>query len=269
MIKLLIILLIVGSFGCSSLTRTEKITIKGSDTMYELLEILSAVYMKNNPNVSIYVTGGGTEIGFHALETGIADICMASRNFNPDEVKILAEKYQSIGISNLIAKDAISIYLNRDNDISNLNLDELKSIFLCGTKNWSEIEGSGTSIIPIRRKTTSGTYHYFKSHVLDGQDFCDSVISFNSHDEMIKFIEENPNSIGFGGIGNHGNTKLAKINGIEPTPDNVRNDKYILTRYLQLYTINKPNGIIKNFIDWVQSSEGQKIIRNLGYISFR
>jgi len=263
----LIILILLLIMACTSAQRYEKIVIRGSDTMYQLMEILSAVYMKNNPSVSIYVTGGGTEFGFHAIENGLADICMASRNLYSDELKIIADKYQSLGVSYLIAKDALSIYVNMENKIDDISVAQLKGIYLCNIKEWNLIGDDNLTIVPFRRLSTSGTYHYFKSHILDGEEFCDSIATEGTQVDIINQVEINPAAIGFGSVGGHGNTKLLKVEGFEPSQDNIKKDKYPLTRYLQLFTISEPQGIIKNFIDWIMSKEGQKIVRDFGYVS--
>lgn len=265
--KMMLLLFIILISSCSSNKRYDTVTISGSDTMYELLEILSAVYMKKNPSISIYVSGGGTEFGFHSLEQGKADICMASRNLNSSELRIIADKFKSVGVSHIIAKDAISIYINQDNKIQNLKQDDILKIFKCDILNWKELGGENAKIVALRRMTTSGTYHYFKDHILMGDEFCEKVESVNSHKEMIDYIENDKFAIGFGGVGNHGNAKLLKIEGYEPTPDNIKNDKYPLTRYLKLITISEPKGQVREFINWILGPEGQRIIRNFGYVS--
>jgi len=264
--KIIYIFLVILMSACAGTKRYETISISGSDTMYQLMEILSAVYMKKNPELSIYVSGGGTEFGFHSLENGTADICMASRNLNSDELKIIADKFKSVGVSHIIAKDAISIYTNQDNKIQNLSQESIFKIYKCELKNWNEIGGDKAAIVALRRMSTSGTYHYFKDHILNGDDFCESIEPVNTHEEMIDYVENDKYAIGFGGVGNHGNTNLLKIEGFGPTPDNIKNDKYPLTRYLKLITISEPRGRVRDFINWILGPEGQKIIRNFGYV---
>ena len=265
--KIIHLLLLALMVGCSSTARYETISISGSDTMYELMEILSAVYMKKNPELSIYVSGGGTEFGFHSLEKGTADICMASRNLNSGELRIIADKFKSVGVSHIIAKDAISIYVNQENPIQNLKQDIIYQIYKCGFDSWNQLGGDNAKIVALRRMSTSGTYHYFQDHILNGEDFCEKIESVNTHEEMIDYVENDKYAIGFGGVGNHGNAKLLKIEDYEPTPDNIKNDKYPLTRYLKLITISEPKGRVRDFINWILGPEGQKIIRNFGYVS--
>jgi phosphate transport system substrate-binding protein len=268
MIRNFILFLLLIFTSCTSIKdNVSKIYITGSDTMYLLTIRLAAEYMKNHPNISVYVKSGGSSIGFEAIRNGNADICMSSRNIRSDEVKNLAEKYSTVGMSHLIAKDALSVYLNSKNSIENLTVNQLKDIFTCKITNWNQVGGTDDTIVTISRTSQSGTYEYFKSHILDDDEFCSKTISINSTESVVSNIINNPNAIGYGGIAFHTGVKHININGITPNDTNVRNDTYPIIRYLFFYTINSPSGEVKKFIDWVMSKEGQSIISNFGFIS--
>lgn len=253
--------------GCSfKPTEVSTITIKGSDSMLLLTENLAQEYMKLNPGISIYVYGGGTAVGIRALINGEVDICTASRNLRPDEAKTLAEYYGSVGLFYLIAKDALSVYVNQYNPVKDFSMDELRNIFECDVTDWSKLGGKHQKIIPVVRNLNSGTYLYFKEHVLNGDDYCDDVIVEATTAEIIEYVEKNENAIGYGGMAYKGKIVHAKIDGIEPSEKNAQNDTYPLTRYLHFFTTQVPTGIVKKFIDWVLSPEGQKVIKSSGYI---
>lgn len=243
------------------------IRIKGSDTMLELTENLAEQYMRENPNVSITVEGGGTATGIDALIKDEIDICTASRNLKPEESKLLADYYGSLGLVFLIAKDALSIYLSPENPLNNLRLSDLKKIFTGELKNWKELGGKEELIIPVTRNPNSGTYLYFKEHILENEDYVKNAIVKPTTKEVINFIEQSENAIGYGGMGYIGKIVHAKINGIEPTEQNVRNDTYPIIRYLHFFTAKSPRGEVKKFIDWVLSPSGQNIVRKSGFIS--
>lgn len=245
---------------------SNQIRISGSDTMYFLTIRLASEYMKLNPGITIYVKGGGSSAGFEALQSGNADIGMSSRNIRSEEVRTLAEKYSAIGMSYLIAKDALSVYVNWYNPIEDLSIKQLKEIFICKVRNWSELGGNDEHIKTVIRTPQSGTYDYFKSHILDEEDFCSDAISINSTQSVLNSIINNKNSIGFGGIGFQEGVKLLKINGVAPVEKNVKNDTYPIIRYLYFYTVKSPRGEVKKFIDWTMSQQGQSIIRDIGYI---
>lgn len=234
--------------------------------MLILTQKLADEYMQRNPGTSIYVEGGGTASGIKAMIRGDVDICTASRLLKPDEAKLLADYYGTLGMYFLLAKDALSIYLNPSNPVKNLSREELKKIFTCRISNWKDVGGNNEPILLVNRNPNSGTYLYFKEHILDGDEYCgDSEVEATT-EQVIDMVENNVNAIGYGGIGYGADVYHATIEGIEPTEENARNDSYPITRYLHFFTSKSPTGEIKNFIDWVITPEGQKIIRREGYI---
>ncbi len=234
--------------------------------MYELTSKLAEYFMKDNPGISIRVTGGGTASGIKQLIKGEIDICTASRNLKPDEAKQLADYYGSLGLVFLIAKDALSVFVNENIPIDNLTTNQLKKIFKGEITNWNELGGPDSLIQIVIRNPNSGTYLYFKDHVLEGEEYCQDAIIIPTTREIINFVGKNFNAIGYGGMGYKGNVKHIRIDDIEPTEANVRNDTYPISRYLHFFTTKSPGGNTKKFIDWVLSSAGQSIIRQTGFI---
>jgi phosphate transport system substrate-binding protein len=200
------------------------------------------------------------------LIRGEADICTASRLLKPDESKLLADYYGTLGMFFLIAKDALTIYINPENPVKNLTLQQLKEIYTCQITNWKELGGSDELIIPIMRNPNSGTHLYFKEYVLGGEEYCKNVVIEPLTENVIEKIIENENAIGYGGIGFTEDVYHASIEGIKPTEENARNDVYPITRYLHFFTQKTPGGAVKDFIDWVLRPDGQKIINDSGYI---
>jgi phosphate transport system substrate-binding protein len=265
--SLLFILLILLFAGCSSkIGDNVTITIKGSDSMLQLTENLANEYMKQNPGISIYVNGGGTAAGINSLINGDIDICTASRNLKPEEAKSLAEYYRSVGFFYLIAKDALSIYVNPSNPVKYLSLENLRKIFEGKITNWSELGGKNQKIIPVIRNLNSGTHLYFKEHVLEADNYSDDAVVKPTTPEIIEYIEQNENAIGYGSMGYQGNVFRVRIEGIEPSEENARNDTYPITRYLHFFTTNVQRGAVKKFIDWVLSPEGQAVVKQSGFI---
>lgn len=243
-----------------------KISIKGSDSMLKLTENLAEEYMRLNPGISIYVYGGGTSEGVKALIRNEIDICTASRNLKPDEAKALADYYGSIGLIYLVAKDALSIYTNNTNPVKDLTVQELKDIFSCKILNWKEVGGRDQLILKVTRNPNSGTYLYFKEHILEGDEFCKEAIVKSTTNGVIDYIESNENAIGYGGMGYGNDVTHIKINGIQPSEKNAQNDTYPITRYLHFFTTQIPKGAVKDFIDWVLSPDGQRIVEQSGFI---
>ncbi len=159
-IKIILLIFAIVIVSCSSssvLDNGEIIVIKGSDTMLHLTEQLSSSFSEQYPNIKFQVYGGGTKIGIEELLAGRIDICTASRNLNPLEAKKLADYYGSIGMYYLVAKDAVSIYVNSESPISNLTIEQIKKIFTCKITNLNELNlGNGTIELAIR-DSDSGT----------------------------------------------------------------------------------------------------------------
>lgn len=247
-------------------TEVAVITIKGSDSMLQLTENLAEEYMKLNPGISIYVYGGGTSEGVKALIRNEVDICTASRNLKPDEAKDLADYYGSIGLFYLVAKDALSIYLNKNNPVNDISISQLKELFNCNITNWKTLGGKDQDVKLVTRNPNSGTYLYFKEHVLEGEEYCDRVIIQSTTKDVIEYVEDYVSAIGYGSMGYGANVTHAKINGIEPSEKNAQNDTYPITRYLHFFTTQLPKGAVKEFVNWVLSPEGQKIVKQSGFI---
>ena len=255
-------------YACSAAPVREVaiIQIKGSDTMLPLTQLLAEEYMLRNPGISIYAEGGGTSAGVKSLIRGEVDICSASRALKTDESKMLADYYGSLGIFYLIAKDALSVFVNPDNPVNNLTVGQLKSIFTCAITNWKEVGGINAPIQLVNRNSNSGTYSYFKEHVLEGEEYCRSSLVESTTEDVIEQIRENINAVGYGGINYGSEIKLLMLDGVRPVEENARNDKYPITRYLHFFTTKTPSGAVKKFIDWTLSPEGQKLIKKAGYI---
>lgn len=260
-------LIISGYSGCF-FKPSEKgvLKIKGSDTMLFLTSALAKEFMKKNPSISIYVEGGGTKTGIDALVKGKIDICTASRNLKFDEIQVISEEFRSVGVTTLIAKDALSIFLNPKNPVKKLSLNDVRNIFTCKITNWKEIGGNDKSIRVLNRSLNSGTYLYFKEHVLMNEDYCYDIETIPTTEEIIKIVSQDESAVGYGGIGYADRIIHAAINDVYPTEQNVRNEKYPISRYLMFITLTMPADNVKKFIDWVLSPGGQMIVKQAGFI---
>jgi len=267
LIPFILILFAVAFQACHNMQNVQHTTlyIKGSDTMKILVNRLAEAYMKEHPGVAVYTEGGGTGTGVTALVNKQAHICAASRPLRADEVKLLADNFNSVGMAVRIAKDAVSIYLNNQNPIQNLTIQQLENIYSGEYKNWSQVGGINEPIMVLNRLPNSGTFLYLKEYVLNGQPYTEDSINMSSYQALLKRIENNRQAIGYGGLWSGANIKSCRINGIEPTWKNIMNDEYPLSRYLYFYTVNSPEGKVREFIDWVLGPNGQQVIKDVGY----
>jgi phosphate binding protein len=147
------------------------VTVKGSDTMVVLGQRWAEEYMKKHAATTIQVTGGGSGTGISALINGTTDVCEASRAMKDAEKKQLADKAGAPPVEITVAKDGLSVYVNDSNPISELTMDQLKQIFTGKVDNWKALGGPDAKIIPYSRENSSGTYVFFKEHVLQNADY--------------------------------------------------------------------------------------------------
>lgn len=263
-----IIIAVVGilfSFGT-----LKKVTIKGSDTMVILSKKWADVYKRKNPMVSIQVTGGGSGAGIAALITGSVDIANSSRPIKPSEIKKLKEKYDTSGVEIPCAKDGLSVFLNKENVVSELTIKQLADIFSGKITNWKEVGGADAKIQLYGRESNSGTFEFFKEHVVK-TDFALSCKIVSGTAAIVNAIKKDKYGIGYGGAAYTEGVKDCKVKkdakskGILPTATTIKNNSYPITRYLYMYLKSKPKEETKAFIDWVLSPAGQDLIEEVGY----
>ncbi|MBN8704313.1 MAG: phosphate ABC transporter substrate-binding protein [Bacteroidetes bacterium] len=268
-------LLILISFltGCSQPQSTVKssnpkyLRIMGSETLMPVTQKLAAEYMQLHPDISVHVLGGGTTTGVKAITEGQAEICAASRPLKPEEVKIIAGKYNSVGLSYMVAKDALSIYVHPLNPVKSLTTEQVRGLFLGEILNWKEVGGNDSPVEVFVRPPNSGTYLYFKEHILFNESQATGTLIVPTSQALATVISKTVNGIGYGGISHMQGVRNLNINGIEPTEENVKNDRYPITRYLFFYVVDTPKDPTEPFINWVQSPAGQKIVQEAGFIS--
>lgn len=268
--KLLSLALIISGIAVfSGFMASEKITVKGSDTMVILSQRWAEKYMNKNNGVSIQVTGGGSGTGINALINGTTDICNASRPMKSSEIQKLKERFSTSGIEIKCAKDGLTVYTNEENPVSNLTMSQLKEIYTGKITNWKQLGGKDAKIILYSRENNSGTYVYFKDNVLKGADYAPSAQNLPGTAAVVNAVAKDKNGIGYGGAAYGKGIKHISINGIAPTKENIGNGTYPISRYLYMYLRNKPTGEMKKFIDWILGSEGQALVSEIGYFPIR
>lgn len=262
-------------FSLSLVISKEVITVKGSDTMVILAQRWAETYMKKNKNVTIQVTGGGSGTGISALINGTTDICNSSRPMKREEKIKLKEKYGTPGVEIKVAIDGLAIYVNEKNPINELSIQQIRDIYVGKINNWKEVGGPDARIIRYSRENNSGTYAYFKDEVLLGADFHPTTQYLPGTAAVVNAISKDKNGIGYGGAAYGKGIKELKVRkddkspAYAPTRENIRKGLYPISRYLYMYTVKRPEGEIKKFIDWVLSEEGQKIVSQVGYYPIR
>lgn len=249
----------------------QTITLKGSDTMLQLGQRWAEVYMKDHPDVMIQVTGGGSGTGIAALINGTTDICQASRPMKPEEKASVKEKRNAEVAEIPVAVDALAVYLNKANPVDHLTMEQVRRIFQGEIKNWKDVGGKPGNIVLYGRENNSGTYVFFKEHVLANGDFAQNYQPLGGTAAVINAVVKDPGGIGYGGIGYATDLKAISIakdaasEPVAPTMENALSKKYPLSRFLYWYTAGAPTGKIKELVDWVLSPAGQKVVTDVGF----
>lgn len=247
------------------------ITLKGSDTMLLLGQRWAEAFMRDNPNTVIQVTGGGSGVGFAALINGSTDVCEASRPIKPGEVDKLKQRFNTKGVEIPVARDGLAVYLNDQNPVSELSIEQLKLIYSGKLTNWKEVGGPDQRIILYGRENSSGTYTYFKDEVLKGRDFAAQTQTLPGTAAVVNAVAKDTWGIGYGGAAYAKGVKFAKVKkdaqspAFEPNTETVRSGDYPLSRYLFWYLRNKPTGDMKKLVDFVLSDQGQQVVTQVGY----
>ena len=257
------------------------VQIKGSDTMVNLGQAWAEAFSKRVPGVNIAVTGGGSGTGITALINGTCDIAESSRSIEPKEI----EKAKAKRITPkefLVALDGIAVVVHPKNPVKNLTADQLREIFLGNIANWKSVGGANKPIVILSREFNSGTHIFFKEHILrrgnakGPEEFSPSALMMPSSQAIADEVAGNENAIGYYGMGYIGPkqkviavAKDAKSPFIEPTLANVKSKIYPISRPLFLYTSGEPKGVIKDFVDFVFSPEGQEIVKKIDFVPIR
>jgi len=247
------------------------ITIKGSDTLVRLGQRWAEEYMKLNKGSVIQVSGGGSGTGIAALLNGTTDICEASRDMKEKEYK-LAKKAGIEPYRISVALDGIAVYLHQENTVKEFTLAQLKDIYTGVITNWKDVGGPDTRIILYSRENNSGTYAFFKEHVLDKEDYTDKTQTLPGTAAVVNAVSKDKNGIGYGGIAWAKGVKYANVKkdkkspAVEPTVANVSDGSYPISRDLYWFFNGKPTGELKKLVNWALSPAGQKISEEIGYV---
>jgi len=251
---------------------------KGSDTLVNLALAWAEKYQNDHPEVQISVTGGGSGTGFAALINGSIDVANASRGIKPEEIEE-AKKNGFEPVEIIVANDAIAVIVNPENPISELTLEQVSRIYKGELTNWKELGGEDRPIVRLSRETNSGTHVYFLETVIrlgsseDKAIFSADTLLLPSSEGIIAEVSDNPNAIGYDGLGYvTKEVKMIALAGtagdtyILPSAETVISKQYPISRHLFMYTRGQPEGVEKEYIDWILSPEAQAIVTELGFV---
>lgn len=246
--------------------------------MVNLALAWAEAYAKEYPQVEISVSGGGSGTGITALTNNTVDIANASRAMTPGEIKT-AQANGVNPVQFIVARDAIGVIVNPSNPVAHLTLQQVSDIFSGKINNWNVVGGEDRPIVRVSREVNSGTHVFFLQSVIQMGNpnnktiFAANTLLLPSSEEIISEVNQNPNAIGYDGLGYI--TSEVKVLGLAldpagpfilPSSKTVLDHSYAISRDLYMYTNGEPTGELKAYLDWIVTPEAQQIVANLGFI---
>jgi phosphate transport system substrate-binding protein len=257
------------------------ITVKGSDTMVILGQRWAEEYMKERKDVTIQVTGGGSGTGIAALINGTTTLANSSRPIKPEEKE--AAKKNGIDVVEIkTAMDALAVVVNAANPVDHLTMKQVGMIYTGYTNNWKQVGGPDKKILRYTRESNSGTYVFFKEHVLNNRDYAADAQTMPGTSAVAEAVSKDPSGIGFGGVAYFATNpklkilKIAKDDKSQPiwpllaggkiNFDVVWSQTYPIARYLYVYSAGQPKDAVKEYLDWILGPKGQDIVEKVEYV---
>ncbi len=255
----------------------------GSDTLNNLNTYWAEGFKAIYPNVNIQIEGKGSTTAPPALTEGTSQLGPMSRPMKSEEIESFEKKYGYKPTMIRVAIDNLAVFVNKDNPVGNLSMEEVDNIFSKTFKQggtsyekWGAVLGMGAgswmnkAISLYGRNSASGTYGYFKEKALKKGDYKDTVKEQPGSSAVIQGVASDLGGIGYSGIGYlTSGVKAIKLNGIAPTMENAVKGKYPLARFLNIYVNKKPgeplDPLTLEFLKFVLSKKGQEIVVKDGF----
>jgi phosphate transport system substrate-binding protein len=198
----------------------------------------------------------------------------------PEEIDQAAKNTGKVPKEYIVGYDGLAVYVHKDNPLEEITFEQLSEIFAEGGKitKWSDLgvkvpNTSGDEIVRVSRQSSSGTYEFFREHVLNKKDYKLGSRDMNGSKEVVELVSSTPTAIGYSGMGYASPgvrmLKVAQKAGqpaYAPTVQNTLNKTYPISRSLLVYTLGAPQGPVKLYIDWMLSDAGQKVVEASGYV---
>lgn len=263
----LLLLALVAFLGAATAWGQEKIRITGSTTVLPIAQKAAENFMAQTPGLEINVSGTGTGEGLKTLLAGHAEISNASRDLKAKELELARQANQAL-TKHIVALDCIVVVVNPQNPVADLTLDQLQDIYTGRLKNWKELGGPDWPIVAINRDTSSGTFELWLEKVLKGQRAHPGVQVQPSNGGVAQAVAGNRFAVGYVGLGYlNKDLKPLKVNGQSPSASTAKDGSYPLARELYMFTAGEPRGKVKDFIDFILSADGQRLVEKEGFVT--
>ena len=238
------------------------ISLAGSTSMEKLANALMESFMAKYPDVTVTTEFTGSSAGLESLAAGSVDIGNASRSLSDDEKAGGA-------VENVVAIDGIAVVTDLENTVTDVTSEDLAKIYTGEITNWSDLGGSDEAIVVIGREAGSGTRGAFEE-LLDIEDKCNYAQELDSTGAVMAKVAATPGSIGYVSLDVlDGSVAPIALNGVEASEENILAGEYVLSRPFVMATmgeISEQNDLVQAWFDYIQSAEGQEVIKKVGLI---
>lgn len=261
------LLAIAAAFSGCSKDKGQRVVIKGSTTNLPITQKAAEAFRKVDKNISITIEGSGSGNGIKAILDGTCDIANSSRDMKENELQSAVEKGLKIK-EYTIALDMIVPVVHPSNPVKNITLNQLKGVYDGSISNWKQLGGKDEAIVIISRDTSSGTYEVWSELVMKKSDVRKDALLQASNGAIVSAVAGNPKAIGYVGYGYLTDTiKPLSVDGVEGNIPNGKSGKFAISRGLYKYVNeNKYSAEAKKFMDFVMGPEGQKLVKEAGFI---
>ncbi|MFA5005077.1 MAG: phosphate ABC transporter substrate-binding protein [Candidatus Omnitrophota bacterium] len=247
----------------------EKVVMGGSTTLLPIAQRAAEIFMQKNPQADISVRGGGSGVGIASIIDGTCDIGNSSRPIKDSELEKAATNGKDIK-AHVVAMDGIAVVINPGNNISTLSKQQIKDIYTGKISNWSELGGLSAKIVVISRDTSSGTFEAFAELALDKSKVRPDALMQASNQAVASTVARTPGAIGYVGLGYISpEVKAVAVNGVMPSKETVLSNKYPIGRPLFMYTNGEPKGTASELLNFIKSTEGQKLVEKEGFVGLK
>jgi len=255
--------------GVMPVLAAERVVCEGSTTVLPIAQRTAEEFMNKNADADITVRGGGSGVGITSLIEKTCAIANSSRSMKDTEL----DKAVSAGIdpkANIVAMDGIALIVNASNPIAKISKKQVKDIYTGKTSTWSSLGGSEEKIVVVSRDSASGTFEAFGEMALDKAKVRPDALMEASNQAVASVVAKTPGAIGYVGLAYIGQgVKALELDGVMPSKETVLSKQYALSRPLFMYTDGKPRGAVKEYIDFILSPEGQKLVDEEGYVAIK
>jgi phosphate transport system substrate-binding protein len=244
--------------GCHR--KQAEVTVVGSTSIQPFAEALAEEFMAHHLRQKIFIQGGGSTAGIQAVLTGASQVGMSSRKLEESEKDLIAIP---------IIYDAIAVIVHRTNPLDDLPMDQIRKIYAGKITRWKEVGGTDRAITLVTREEGSGTRETFQNLVMGkNEEVSLGALVQDSNGAIRQVVADDPNAIGFISLGLvNDRVKALKIDGIEPNLENIRTHLYKIIRPFLFVFKSPPQGVAKEFLDYVLSPAGQKLLVQEGLVS--